>query len=339
MMTIGLIVVAGWLTPAAPAGTSIRTADNELLFSLQNKEVARYRHAGTVQLEKGTGSKPLAKPFLWPLNTPKGVSVTRDWPLLRGTAGETTDHFHQKSAWFCHGDVIPEGITLTKKSADKRVEGVDFWSEAGNHGRIACTGIGPIADGVSVRTTNRWDTADEQPILDEVRTLSIVPQTTGYRIDFTITLTAAYCPITFGDTKEGCFGVRVPDRFPLKSSDQSTVTSSTGAIVSGKANDNLKIWGLAADWNDYSHRDGESVAGIAIFDHPKNPHRAHWHTRAYGLMAANPFARSGSGFPGRKADKELVRLAKGASLTLRYAIFVHDGDAASVTAAYAEFIK
>ena len=28
---------------------------------------------------------------------------------------ETTDHPHQKSAWFTHGDVIPKGITLNQK--------------------------------------------------------------------------------------------------------------------------------------------------------------------------------------------------------------------------------
>jgi len=29
--------------------------------------------------------------------------------------GEVTDHIHHKSAWFCHGDVIPEGIELKQK--------------------------------------------------------------------------------------------------------------------------------------------------------------------------------------------------------------------------------
>ena len=42
-------------------------------------------------------------------------------------------------------------------------------------------------------------------------------------------------------------------------------------------------------------------------------------------MAANPFGRDGSGFPGVKGNKELVKLAKGEHLKLRYGIYVHDG--------------
>ena len=43
-----------------------------------------------------------------------GSSLTRAWPMV-GQKGGATDHIHQKSAWFCHGDVIPEGIELKEK--------------------------------------------------------------------------------------------------------------------------------------------------------------------------------------------------------------------------------
>ena len=67
--------------------------------------------------------------------------------------------------------------------------------------------------------------------------------------------------------------------------------------------------------------------GIAVFDHPRNPHRAAWHTRAYGLMAANPFGRSEAAFPDTKGSTDLVRLAKGDHLKLKYAILLHAGSA------------
>ena len=60
--------------------------------------------------------------------------MTRNYPPPEGQA---KDHPHQKSAWFCHGDVIPEGIELKDKI--KGVAGVDFWSEAPGHGKIVVT--------------------------------------------------------------------------------------------------------------------------------------------------------------------------------------------------------
>ena len=45
-------------------------------------------------------------------------------------------------------------------------------------------------------------------------------------------------------------------------------------------------------------------------------------------MAANPFGRAGS-FPAQKGKTELVKLAKGDHLKLRYGIYAHAGDAAA----------
>jgi len=78
-----------------------------------------------------------------------------------------------------------------------------------------------------------------------------------------------------------------------------------------------------------------------VFDHPKNPSRAAWHTRAYGLMAANPFGRARSGFPSQKGKTDLVKMRKGQTLTFRYAVYAHTGDAAAgkVAEAYEVFKK
>jgi hypothetical protein len=67
------------------------------------------------------------------------------------------------------------------------------------------------------------------------------------------------------------------------------------------------------------------VAGIAVFADPANPIPTYWHARNYGLLAANPFGRDRSRFPDARG-KELVKLAKGEHLKLRYALFLHDGD-------------
>ncbi len=344
-MFLALALIAAQAPPAASIVAD--PAADVLELKAGPDVVARYQYRGTVAAEKGAGRKPLAKPFFYPLLAPNGVAVTRAWPLERGVKGETTDHVHQKSVWFCHGDVIPDGVTWTPKSADPHVKGVDFWSEAAGHGVIRCDAVdAPVQVSPTharVATRNRWLTPDGQTLLTEVRTihLHLLPRAGGggRLIVVESDLTAAV-PVTFGDTKEGSFGVRVPDSFALNAKGGTgVVTSSNGDVAKAPAKDNLPVWGRPADWHDYSGTAGGKTAGVAVFDAPTNPHRAAWHTRAYGLMAANPFARAGSGFPGRKASGPPAKLAKGESLRLRYGVYAHDGDAAGgkVAAAYAAF--
>ena len=284
-----------------------------------------------------------SKPYFWPLNAPGAIPVTRAWPMVKGGKGETTDHVHQKSAWFCHGDVIPVGMVLKTKSSDKRVEGVDFWSETAGHGNMVCVEVGAVKtvskNEVSVPTKNEWRTPDGDKILDETRTITVHKLAKGYLIVLDVDFHASVCPIAFGDTKEGAVGVRVPDNTAINTKDGGVIASSDGKTAMPVAKDNLPMWGVAADWHDYSGKVGEAMAGVAIFDDGKNVHRSVWHTRAYGLMAANPFGRARSGFPGVKEKKELVTIAKGEHLKLRYGIYTHTGDAKAgmVTNAFGTF--
>ncbi len=321
------------LTPAPAADPVTITKHKDTLELKAGPElVATYQFAGSVvnHTKAAGGPTPLAKPFFWPLNAPGGVPVTRGWPMEPARPGTTTDHVHQKSAWFCHGDVIPEGVTLKAKSADKHVKGVDFWAEGGNHGRIVCTEVGEpkqlSAGHAAVPTRNVWQAADGTKVLDEARTIHLVALPQGRLIVLDIDLHAGYCPVIFGDTKEGSMGVRVSDAIRLNGpKSDGVVTSSNGKVIQAPAKDNLAVWGQPADWNDYSGTIGGTKAGLAVFDDPGNPVRANWHTRAYGLMAANPFGRAGS-FPSQKGKTDLVRLAKGDHLKLRYAIYTHAGD-------------
>jgi hypothetical protein len=335
---IAMPIFAGELTATVDA-TSITFRDGESL-------ITAYVHAGTVKVEKGEGTKPLAKPYFYPVHAPGGIKVTRDWPMVRGTTGETVDHFHQKSAWFCHGDVIPEGVTIKTRSADKHVKGVDFWSEAAGHGRIVCTNVGTpkTSNGiVRVETVNEWRTPDDVVILNEVRIVSVAAATAGYRIAIESKLSAAVARITFGDTKEGSFGVRVPDGMRLNGpASTGIITTAAGRESKAPAKDNLPLWGQHDSWNDYSGTIAGKTAGIAVMAHASNPLPSAWHTRAYGLMAANPFARSGSGFPAVKGKTDLCSLAKGdAPLTLRFAMYAHTGDAnsAAIANVYADYVK
>ncbi len=275
----------------------------------------------------------VAKPYFYPLAAPGGLKVTRGVPVPKG---ETDDHPHQKSAWFCHGDVIPEGIELKHKI--KGVKGVDFWSEAAGHGKIVCAKVNAEdARGEAVIVTlNEWRTADDVKVLDESRTIRLRPVEGGYLFVFDIELKASVCPLTFGDTKEGSFGVRVPDSMTEK--------KGKGVLTNAEGKQGMKaIWGQRSEWSDYSGPVGDKdetlpTAGVTIFDHPKNPVPACWHSRDYGLMAANPFGRNA--FPGAKEDK-LVKLAKGESLKLRYGLLLHKGDVkeGKVAEVYGQFVR
>jgi len=317
------------LLAADPPAVKVQKNADAIEFMAGDELITRYQFGNSV-----------AKPYFWPLNAPGNVPVTRAWPMEKGKPGETTDHVHQKSAWFCHGDVIPEGMELKTRSADKHVQGVDFWSEGRGHGKIVLVGFGEFKDAIG--TLNEWRTADDEKILTEKRDVIVRNFGDSRLIIIDIELYATVCPITFGDTKEGSMGVRVNDLFRLNGpKSDGVVTSSTGSTAKAPAKDNLPMWGKRADWHDYSGTVDGKVVGIAVFDHPNNLSRAAWHTRAYGLMAANPFGRAEAAFPDTKSEKELVRLGKGEMLKLKYGILVHAGDAgtARVAERFAEFAK
>lgn len=324
------LFVASELCAAEPAAVTAKKTDSAIEFYAGKELVARY-HIGP----------EVAKPFLWPLNAPGGNCVTRGWPMQEGLPNESKDHVHQKSAWFCHGDVIPEGVELKIHSADKNVKGVDFWSEGKGHGRIVCVDVTDPRfnkNVAAVATKNEWQTADGVKILDETRAIAVLDFGDSRLITIDIELHASVCPITFGDTKEGSMGVRVSDEFRLTApKSDGVVTSSDGKTAKAPAKDNLSMWGKRADWNDYSGSVDGKMVGIAIFDHPMNKPRAAWHTRAYGLMAANPFGRAS--FPDTKGD--LFKLAKGEKLKLNYGLLIHKGDVteAKVAERYAAFAK
>ena len=75
------------LAPAARAADPVKITKGQDALELHagTELVAKYQFAGTVPKEKGDGTKPLAKPFFYPLNAPGGAPVTA---RLAAGAGE-----------------------------------------------------------------------------------------------------------------------------------------------------------------------------------------------------------------------------------------------------------
>lgn len=322
-----MVVAALLVAPALHAqdGPHIKVSQDIIEFRAGDELVTRLHIA-----------KSFSKPIFWPIYAPGQVPLTRAWPMEKGKAGESTDHIHQKSAWWCHGDVIPKGMEL--KAKIRGVDGVDFWSENTGHGKIVVTGVGKPEQnrhGASITLKLEWQTSDGRKILDETRTIHFYTFGKVRLLVTTSDLQASGVTIVFGDTKEGSFGIRINDQITAGKQGKGKIQNAEGKV--GEKD----CWGHVSAWCDYSGPiDGKEV-GLAILADPKNPHPTCWHVRGYGLMAANPFGRARSGFPAMKGRTDLVTLKPGEHINFRYGILLHEGDAVSgqVAEHYRRFVE
>jgi hypothetical protein len=263
----------------------------------------------------------LMKPVLWPILAATGTYVTRAWPMadVPEEANGPKDHVHQRGIWFAHDSV----------------NGSDFWNNytAKNRGKISLKKVGEIKSGKdtgSLAATFEWTDQAGKPILTESRVIAFYDQPDRRTIDFDITLTALDT-VTFGDGKDGVFGMRLR---PVLQEDKGTghITNAEGLATEKAA------WGKPSNWCDYSGEINGEKVGITMLDHPSNPgHPVRWHVRAYGLFAANPFGLSV--FTNDKSQIQSIVLQPGKSLRFRYRVIVHPGDAksANIPAEWAKY--
>lgn len=256
-------------------------------------------------------------PFLWPVNGEGGVGLTRNFPM-GSDEPPSKDHPHHVSLYLTHGDV----------------NGHDFWHvDRGRSGTIRTVALetGASEGSAWIRARNHWLPRNrESPLLESVQELRFHDGPPGARFfDFDITFTASQGDVTFGDTKEGFFALRL--RPEMQGDKGGVLTNAHGAR--GEA----AVYGKPSAWMDYSGPvKGHGTRGIALFDHPDNPIAAQWHVRDYGLAALNPFGRRSVA---RLADGSHT-LKAGESLALRYRVLVHSGDVseADVAGHYARYL-
>lgn len=313
---------AGKVPPVAkiaPQDVSIKAEEGKIEFLAGKDLVGRYLIG-----------KDVAKPYMWPINGPGGAVMTRAYPMEKAPDGGSKDHIHHRSMWFCHGDIIPAGVVLKVKAEAKDVEGADFWSEAKGHSKIVCTKVDKAVTDKNhgkITTINEWRTPDDVKLLDEVRTIHLYDFGDTRLLVFDIDLHASVCPLTFGDTKEGAFGIRVNDeiRADLSPNKKKSIPGK-GKIEDARGKVGEKeCQGRASAWCDYSGPiDGKTV-GIAILCGKENIPSC-WMARGYGMLAANPFGRDKAEYADAKG-KPLTKLGKGEHLKLRYGVLIHPGDA------------
>ena len=248
------------------------------------------------------------KPFLSPLRSASGKIITRGFPM-ENVAGESKDHLHHRGLWFSYDDV--NGVkfwendpSYTKPNVGKIVVRNTEWKDGDKSGML--------------KATMEWLDPQGQPLLVENRDMVFYSDPKLRIIDFVVNLTAAV-NITFGDTKEGAFAIRLADNFTEKRGAKITDADGRTGMIN--------VWGKRSNWVDYNAEvDGEKL-GVAILDHPSNPHHpTYWHARDYGLFALNPFGQKA--FDPR-VDENQMKLAQGQKLSFRWRVIIHPGDQGS----------
>ena len=316
--------------------------NHRILIALMLVAFAHFAFAGNVKLSEGAtyikveiDGKPFTtyhflagddaafhRPFCYPVQVADGQAVTSDQVVTN-----PKEHPHHRSVWVAQGNV----------------NGVDHWSHAKGAGIQKHIKFDKV-EGDTIVEELEWSgkTPQDPSLLKETRTLrffALPDQTRG--IDLTVVLTPTKDEVTFGDTKEaGIAAVRV---HPEIGNNEKGEKHRDGVLTNSKGEQGEKaIWGKSADWCDESGKINGKPYGIAIFDHPDNPrHPTTWHTREYGLHAANIFGLHD--FDPKNTPKGAgdLKLEPGKALTFKYRILFHQGDAAAakLDEKYKEWVK
>ena len=194
------------------------------------------------------------KPYFYPLIGPTGLSMTRGYPM-KLIEGEKRDHPHHRSLWFTHGSVNK----------------VDFWSELPGHGRIVETARTTVVGGPVVgvlRATDDWLAPDGKKVCEDERVVRIYPANKARVLDFEITLKASDGPVTFGDTKEGTFGLRVASSMDVTAQRGGENPQRGRARGQGRLGHALSLGGLHRPGRRENRRGGhpESPVELPISD-------------------------------------------------------------------------
>jgi len=301
---------------AAPLAAQVAMTKEEgkIAVTIDGKPFTTFYYSG----------EDVPKPFLHPLLTASGKRITRMYPM-ESVDGETKDHPHHRGLWFTHGEINEWDFWANEKQmAAKRK----------HQGTIELVKLDKAQGGKKqgeIVSVHRWKAPDGTPLIEEHRKMTFHAGTQHRVVDFDVTF-KALSPIKFRDTKEGTFAIRLRDEL---------MERKGGTLVNAEGGKGMReVWGKPSPWNDYyGPLEGETV-GVAILDHPGNyRHPTHWHSRDYGLFAANPFGEHD--YYRDKTRDAGLSLDTGKSARWRYRVVIHSGttEEAGIAKMFAEYSK
>ncbi len=268
--------------------------------------------AGKKQFIVEIGGKPFTaycygpefadKPVFYPVVSPNGARVNREFPMVAGVPGESTDHPHHQSAFFAYDEV----------------NGTNFWNPETTPRHIEHRDASVSGNRLAAELT--WKDKDGKAVLEETKAVTFGGGDDVFWMDHAIVLRASSVPVTMGDTKEGAFAIRLNDTLK-EAGGSGRYLNAEGLETSAK------VWGKTSAWvairGAVKDKDGDKPVTVAIFAHPSGLNAPpYWHARDYGLFAVNPFARNGYD---PTAPKRMTTVGAGDRLQLGYRLAVYAG--------------
>ncbi len=282
---------------------------------------------GTLKLDEVLDVRTVQRPWLWVPEkngwvherdvAPLGSTVTRviqtapteglnkDHPLYY-------DHPHHKGIWF---------------SLDELNE-LNYWAEKAIIRNVSVTINEVKGESASLTLVNHWLDADESPLLKETTHVRIFADRT---MVFDYDLAALDKPVTFHDTKEGLFGIRLPNSM-RETHGGGPVENANGLKTTANC------WGQTSPWVDYAGPVGKRKLAVTIFDHPGTFKKSRYHVRDYGLFSVNPFGDKA--YTNGVEPEAPLTIEPGQSISLRYGIHIRDyaGDTKAAAEAYQRYL-
>lgn len=273
------------------------------------------------------------KPFLFPVNTIDGITVTRGWPLAP-RSGERTDHPHHTGIWMNYESV--NGLDFWNNSTAIEAAKKSLYGSIRHDGIVNTTASGNKA---SLTAKASWLHSDGHLLLHEKTQYEFSVVDKVLIIDRTTTLTAAGEEVKFKDMKDGFFAIRVARELEMPSNQADVFTDAlgnkttvdkmvsnagvTGNYISSNGKVGDSVWSSKGPWTMLQgSKEGKDIT-IGMFDHPQNVgYPTYWHARGYGLFAANPLGRK---IFSNGAEELNFSIKPNTSATFKYRIAIVSG--------------
>ena len=285
--------------PYFPRMQAVPVPESKLSIQRDGVEVLGYQY--------GTYGDYSARPFFFPVVGPSGRYLTRI-----GHPHDPVGHHHHYSIWLAY----------------HFINDVNFWSDEETSGKQVHQRFSRFVDGpvlAGFESVVDWQTPDGESIMREIKRARVYPQSDDeLLIDLQFSFSSVNKIVHLKKTSFGFLGVRMAKSIGVFDG-SGLIQNSEGAV------NEREVFHKAASWCDYSGLVTDTLRnGIAIFDHPDNPHYpSHWHVRSDGWMSPCHFLHHDH------------QIGLDETLQLNYRLLAHNGDVndADVQKKYDQYVR